>query len=52
MDHIEQLLTPLRNSIVDKPPFVSGSLQLPPSLFSLFYKVTKDDHAAGFVDAN
>ena len=35
MGHIEQLLTPLRNTIVDKPPFASGSLQLPASHLSL-----------------
>ncbi|KAI0248326.1 hypothetical protein BJV78DRAFT_1237562 [Lactifluus subvellereus] len=49
---LEQLLTPLRTSIINKPPFASGSLQLPPSHLSLFYKVTNDDHAARFVDAN
>ena len=47
---IEHLLTPLRESIIHKPPFASGSLQLPPSHFSLFYQVTEDDHAARFVD--
>jgi len=45
---IEQLLTPLRESIIDKPPYISGKLQLPDSCFSLFYKVAKDDHAARF----
>jgi hypothetical protein len=38
---IRQLLTPL----IDKPPYISGTLQL---CFTLFYKVTKDDHAARF----
>ncbi|KAI0256443.1 hypothetical protein BJV78DRAFT_1172342, partial [Lactifluus subvellereus] len=52
MDHMEQLLTQLRASIINKPPFVSGSLQLPTSHLSLFYKATNDDHAARFVDAN
>jgi hypothetical protein len=45
---IERLLAPLRESIIDKPPYVSGTLQLPDSYFSLFYKVAKDDHAARF----
>ena len=44
----EQLLTPLTESIVGKPPYISGTLQLPVSYFSLFYKVTKDGHAARF----
>jgi len=45
---VNQLLTPLRKSIIDKPPYVSGTLQLPASSLSLFYKTTKDDHAARF----
>ena len=52
MVNIEQLLTPVRNTIVDKPPFTSGSLQLSASLFSLFYEVTKNNRATGFVNAN
>src|SRR5712672_3608263 len=47
---VKQLLTPLRKSIIDKPPYVSGTLQLPASSFSLFYKTTKDDHASRFAD--
>jgi len=31
-------VTPLRESIVDKPPYTSGTLRLPTSFFSLFYK--------------
>jgi len=42
----QQLLAPLRESIVDKPPFISGTLPLPDSCFSLFYKVNKDGRAA------
>jgi hypothetical protein len=45
---MQRLLKPLRESIVDKPPYISGTLQLPDSCFSLFYKVAKDDHAARF----
>ncbi len=43
---IGQLLTPLRESIINKPPYISGTLRLPASYFSLFYRVTKDDHNA------
>ena len=46
---IEHLLTPLRESIIHKPPFASGSLQLRPSQFSLFYKISIDDRTARFV---
>lgn len=46
----QQLLAPLGESIIDKPPYISGTLQLPESYFSLFYKVTKDGHAARFED--
>lgn len=35
---IQQLLTSLQESIVDKPPYTSGTIRLPKSLFSLFYK--------------
>jgi hypothetical protein len=38
----QHLLTPLRELIVDKPPYMSGTLQLPTSCFSLFYKTKKD----------
>ena len=47
----QQLLTLLRESIVDKPPYISGTLQLPHASFSLFYKVAKEGHAARFGDA-
>jgi len=35
---IQQLLTPLQESIVDKPPFVSGTIPLQDSNFELYYK--------------
>ncbi|KAI0061741.1 hypothetical protein BV25DRAFT_1838889 [Artomyces pyxidatus] len=35
---ISEVLKPLRDSIVDKPPYVSGTLPLPAECFSLFYK--------------
>jgi hypothetical protein len=44
----QQLLTSLRKSIVDKPPYISGTLQLPHSCFSIFYKIAKDGLAARF----
>jgi hypothetical protein len=44
----QQLLSSLRESIVDKPPYISGTLQLPDSCFSLFYKIAKDSSAARF----
>ena len=44
----QQLLTPLRESIVDKPPYTSGTLRLPNSCFSLFYKTTKDTNNARY----
>jgi hypothetical protein len=48
MARIHQLLEPLRDSIIDKPPYISGKLQLPASSFSLLYRVSKDGHAARF----
>jgi hypothetical protein len=39
---IQQLLTPLRESITNKPPYISGTLPLPASCFSLFYRTTED----------
>lgn len=44
----QQLLTKLRESIIDKPPYISGALRLPDSYLSLFYKTTKDGNAARF----
>jgi hypothetical protein len=40
---IQQLLTPLRESITNKPPYIKGTLPLPASCFSLFYRTTEDD---------
>ena len=51
LTHTQQLLTPLRESIINKPPYISGKLQLPaPACFPLLYKLTKDGHAARFKD--
>jgi hypothetical protein len=44
----QQLLASLGESIIDKPPYIDGTLQLPDSCFSLFYKVAKDGNAARF----
>jgi hypothetical protein len=44
----QKLLTPVRESIINKPPFISGKLELPASCFSLLYRVTKDGHEARF----
>ena len=44
----KRLLTSLRKSIVDKPPYINGTLQLPHSCFSIFYKIAKDGLAARF----
>jgi hypothetical protein len=46
--HNQKLLTSLRDSIVDKPPYMSGTLQLPDPCFSIFYKIAKDGLAARF----
>ncbi|KAI0275962.1 hypothetical protein BGY98DRAFT_1080774 [Russula aff. rugulosa BPL654] len=46
----QQLLTSLRESIVDKPPYISGTLELPDSFFSLFYKVAEDGHTARHIN--
>jgi hypothetical protein len=57
--HNQQLLTSLRESIVDKPPYISGTLKLPESCFLLrarnrirgvFYKLSKDDDAARHIN--
>jgi len=47
---VERLLTSVRELIVKKPPYVSGTLQPPVSSFSLFYKTTKNDRAARHID--
>jgi len=46
----QELLTSLRESIVDKPPYTSGTLRLSNSCFSLFYKATKGGNDARFGD--
>ncbi|KAH9953970.1 hypothetical protein BC827DRAFT_1272990 [Russula dissimulans] len=43
---VEQQLTPLRRSVINKPPYLSGTLQPPASSFSLFFKITKGDHTS------
>jgi hypothetical protein len=47
---VEELLTPLRDCILDKPYYISGTCTLPTSCFSLFYKIIKDGHDARFGD--
>ena len=37
----QQLLTPLGESIIKKLPYISGTLPLPASCFSLFYRTTE-----------
>jgi hypothetical protein len=50
LTHTQQLLTPLRESITEKPPYISGKLHLPASAFSLLYRLTKDGNDARFED--
>jgi hypothetical protein len=45
---LEELLAPLRESILNKPHYIGGNLQLTTSCFSLFYKLSKDGSAARF----
>jgi hypothetical protein len=45
---IQKLLTPLRESIINKPPYTSGTLRLSDSCFSLFYRAAKDGKDARF----
>ena len=45
---IQQLLVPLRESITNKPPYISGTLPLPAPCFSLFYGTTEDSPDARF----
>jgi hypothetical protein len=44
----QELLTPVRESITNKLPFVNGKLQLPASCLSLLYRLTKDGNDARF----
>ncbi|KAI0275941.1 hypothetical protein BGY98DRAFT_747365 [Russula aff. rugulosa BPL654] len=46
----QQLLTPLRESITNKPPYINGTLPLPASCFSLFYKTTEGGPDARHID--
>ncbi|KAI0294549.1 hypothetical protein BC826DRAFT_1137341 [Russula brevipes] len=46
--HLKTLLLPLKESITDTLPFVSGTLKLPATHFSLFYKIAREAHAARF----
>jgi hypothetical protein len=48
MGHLQHLLPPLQEAIIDKRPFVSGTFQLPATHLSLFYKIAREDHAARF----
>ena len=42
----QEQLTPLRESIIHKPPYISEKLGLPASCFSLLYRLTKDGNDA------
>ncbi len=46
----QNLLTPLCESIINKPPYTSGTLRLSDACFSLFYKAKKDGKDARFED--
>jgi hypothetical protein len=48
MGHLKNLLLPLQKAITDTVPFVSGTLNLPATHFSLFYKIAREGHAARF----
>jgi hypothetical protein len=48
MNHPKPSFLPLREAIIDKRPFVSGTLKLPATHFSLFYKIAREGHAARF----
>ncbi|KAI0299610.1 hypothetical protein BC826DRAFT_995514 [Russula brevipes] len=48
MNHLKHLFLPLQKAIIDKQPFVSGTLKLPATHFSLFYKIAREGHAARF----
>lgn len=48
---MNQMLTQLRESIIDKLPLASGTFQLPASQLSLFYKIAGEGHNARFVDS-
>ncbi|KAF8464806.1 hypothetical protein DFH94DRAFT_392508 [Russula ochroleuca] len=46
----QKQLTPVRESITAKPPYVSGTLELPASCFSFLYRITKDGHDARHIN--
>jgi len=50
MEHSKQLFLPLQKAIINKRPFVSGTLTLPATNFSLFYKIAREGHAARHVN--
>jgi hypothetical protein len=50
--HNQQLITSLRESIIDKPPYISGTLQLPDLFFSLSYMAAKGGYASRFEDGD
>ncbi|KAI0302514.1 hypothetical protein BC826DRAFT_965854 [Russula brevipes] len=50
MKHLKRLFLPLKKAIIDKRPFVSGTLKLPATKFSLFYKIAREGHAARHVN--
>ena len=47
---MDQMLTSLRESIIDKSPLTSGTLQVSDSYLSLFYKTAREGHNARLVD--
>ena len=51
-EDFKELLAPVRESIIHQPPFVRGSVQLPPSHFYLVYKSPEDGHVTRFVFAD
>ncbi|KAI0302513.1 hypothetical protein BC826DRAFT_904347 [Russula brevipes] len=50
MKHLKHLFLPLQKAIIDKRPLVSGTLELPATNFSLFYKIAREGHAARHVN--
>ncbi|KAI0262426.1 hypothetical protein BC834DRAFT_387723 [Gloeopeniophorella convolvens] len=49
-DRLKGLLKPLGEAIINRPPYASGTVQLPGSRFSLFYKGAKDGFDAKWLD--
>ncbi|KAH9987091.1 hypothetical protein BJV77DRAFT_1145484 [Russula vinacea] len=46
----QKRLAPVRESIINKPPYISGKLELPLPCFSLLYRLTKDGHDARHIN--